>query len=314
MTNAQSAIGVAARARGSGSLPALQSFAARQALPRAFGARVLLIVLAAVGASLLAVEAASRWAGVQDEGAYWRAGERLLSGQPLYDPTATVVTPWAYLYPPPLAQFIAPITAVVPQNAFSALWTMLLLACVLYLARGRLLVALAMVAFVPVAIELGYRNVHLLLAALLVLGLRGRPALLAIGAAIKVGPGLGLVYLAFRGRWREAAIGVAAGLAVLAMSLLIGPAQWQQFMAVIAATASTAPTTSLPLSYPVRLAIAGVLTLAASRLSDRRGEAVLVIAVVLANPSLWATALSMLVAMVPLWETARGRRDEVETP
>jgi hypothetical protein len=313
VANAQSVIAPSLGSLAAGLRPRLRTFVARQALPPTRARRALLIVLAAVGASLVAIEATTRWAGLQDEGAYWRAGARLLSGQPLYDPAATVVTPWAYLYPPPLAQALAPVTAVLPEAAFSALWTLLLLGCLLYLARGRLLVALAMVAFVPVAVELGYRNVHLLLAALLVLGLRGRPALLAVGAAIKVGPGLGLLYLALRGRWREASTGLVAGFAILFISLVIGPAAWGQFLAVVASTAAIAQTTPLPIGYPARLAIAVLLTIVASRLPEQYGEATLVVAVVLANPSLWATALSMLVATIPLWETAPKRKHAMPT-
>jgi hypothetical protein len=32
----------------------------------------------------------------------------------------------------------------------------------------------------------------------------------------------------------------------------------------------------------------------------------LIVALTVANPTLWATALSMLVAIVPLWRTARA--------
>jgi hypothetical protein len=44
---------------------------------------------------------------------------------------------------------------------------------------------------------------------------------------------------------------------------------------------------------------------AATGSSGRVGEAVLVVALVVANPTLWATALSMLVAIVPLWRGTR---------
>ena len=117
----------------------------------------------------------------------------------LYDPTATSITPYAYWYPPVVAQVVAPISAVVPSEAFSWGWTALLVVCLIWLAGGRPLVALALVAYVPVATELGFRNVHLILAVLIVLAIRRWPVLFAVGAAIKIAPGLGIVYLAAAG-------------------------------------------------------------------------------------------------------------------
>src|SRR5204863_9321175 len=120
-----------------------------------------------------------------------------------------LVTPFASLYPPPLAQFLAPFTLVVPDWLYEAGWTALLLVILLWFARWQPILALALIAFLPVAVELWFRNVHLLLAALIVLGLRGAPWMFAIGAAIKISPGLGIVYLALRGRWRDALFATA---------------------------------------------------------------------------------------------------------
>ena len=150
-----------------------------------------LLVLAAVGGCLLLVVAANRWGSPQDEHAYWLAGQRLLAGAPLYDPTATAVTPYAYWYPPPLAQVMAPISAVLSSTQFSWAWTGLLLACLLWLGRGRPLVALALVAFVPVAVELWFLNVHLVLAAIVALAILRWPWMFALGAIIKLAPGPG---------------------------------------------------------------------------------------------------------------------------
>ena len=73
-----------------------------------------LVVLSAVGAALLLVIASGRWGDPQDQHAYWLAAQRLINGQPLYDPTATSVTPYAYWYPPPLAQVLVPVAAILP--------------------------------------------------------------------------------------------------------------------------------------------------------------------------------------------------------
>jgi hypothetical protein len=231
-----------------------------------------LLGLAVVGATLLAGLALYRWNMPTDEYAYWLAAKRLLAGEPLYDPAATLVTPFAYLYPPPLAQALAPLAAVLPDWAFIAGWTLLLLACVWWLAGRNVFVALAFVAFLPVAAELWSRNVHLVLAVLVVLGLRRGGWWLAIAASIKMAPVLGVAYLAARGRWRDAAITAGPGL--------------------------------LPVPFWVRAAVGAVLAVVAGRLRPRVGEPLLVVALVIANPTLYATALSMLVAIVLLWRSA----------
>ena len=80
----------------------------------------LLIVLAATGGILLVIVAVNRWGTPSDEHAYWLASQRLLHGEPLYDATATSVTPYAYWYPPFVAQVLAPIAAILPAMAFTA--------------------------------------------------------------------------------------------------------------------------------------------------------------------------------------------------
>jgi hypothetical protein len=46
-----------------------------------------------------------------------------------------------------------------------------------------------------------------------------------------------------------------------------------------------------------------VLAVVAGRIPPRQGEPLLVLAIVVANPTLWATVFSMLVAIVPLLRT-----------
>jgi hypothetical protein len=259
-----------------------------------------LILLATVGAILLVVVATSRWASPNDEHAYWLAGQRLLDGRALYDPNASSVTPFAYWYPPVVAQVVAPISAIVPSEAFSWGWTAVLVACLVWLARGRPLVALALVAYVPVATELGFRNVHLILAVLIVLAIRRWPVLFAVGAAIKIAPGLGIVYLAARGRWRDAVIAAAVGLVILVVSVALAPGAWADFFDILRARGPGDASSFVPTPYIVR-AVAGLgLAVVAGRLEARVGEPLLVVAIVVALPTLWFTALSTLVALVPL--------------
>jgi hypothetical protein len=138
------------------------------------------------------------------------------------------------------------------------------------------------------------------LAVLVVLGLRRHPAFFAVATAKKVTPVLGLVYLAARGRYRDALVAGFLGLIMLLVSIFISPAAWRQFVDVIAASAGTVGASVVPVSFPVRAATGLVLALVAGRLRPRVGEPLLVVAIVIANPTLWVAALSMLVAIVPL--------------
>jgi hypothetical protein len=268
-----------------------------------------MILLATIGAIFLVVVATSRWSSPNDEHAYWLAGQRLLNGAALYDPSASSITPFAYWYPPVFAQVVAPISAVVSSEAFSWGWTAILVGCLIRLAGGRPLVALALVAYVPVATELGFRNVHLILAVLIVLAIRRWPVLFAVGAAIKIAPGLGIVYLAARGRWRDAAIASVVGLAILVVSVALAPGAWADFVDILRARGPGDASSFVPIPYIVRAVVGLALAIVAGRLEARIGEPLLVVAIVVALPTLWFTALSTLVAVVPLiWAGAARPR------
>jgi hypothetical protein len=273
-----------------------------------------LILLAAVGLALLAVVAAFEWPHFNDEHAYWLAGARLAAGQPLYDPQAAPNTPFAYWYPPPLAQVMAPLTSFLSADAFSGLWTVLLLGCLWWLGGRNVLVALALVAFLPVAVELRVRNVHLLIAVFVVLALRRSWAFWIPAAAIKITPVLGVAYLVAAGRWRDALKVGVAGLAVLAISVALGVGAWRDFLDVVGARAGTDGGSLIAIPFAVRfgagaaLAVAGGLAAArdaARGRSELRGEILLVVGLTIANPTLWATAFSLLIAIVPLWRTSQ---------
>jgi hypothetical protein len=182
------------------------------------------------------------------------------------------------------------------------------------MAGWRPFVAIALVAFIPVWVELAFRNVHLILAALIVLGLRVWPGFLAIGAAIKIAPGLGLVYFLAARRWRDAAIVAGVGVAILAVSVVVSPDAWTAFAAE-ANRHSGSSASLIPVAYPVR-AVAGFVLAAAGGFllarSQRAAEVLLVVGIVVASPSLYTTALSMLVAIVPLWTSVRPGRAMAE--
>jgi hypothetical protein len=264
----------------------------------------LVILLATLGGALLLVVAVTSWPAYGDEHAYWTAAQRLIAGQAVYDPSAPANTPYAYWYPPVMAQVLAPFTLFLPDAAFTFLWTVLLVVCVWVLAGRDPLIALACVAFVPVALELRVRNVHLLIALLVVLGLRRSWAFWIPAAAMKLAPALGVVYLLANGRRREAGLVVLVGGAVAAGSYLISPEAWADWAGIAGGRASSDVGSWVPIAYPIRLAAGAVLAGVAGRRGGRSGEAWLVVAITLASPTLWANALSQLLAVVPL---LRGR-------
>jgi len=294
--------------------------AERLSAPTAAGARrfppLWLVVLAAVGGSLLLILATTEWQHLNDEYAYWLAGARLASGAPLYDPTALPNTPYAYWYPPPLAQVMAPLTSFLSADAFAVAWTALLLVCLWWLAGRNVLVALALIAFIPVAVELRVRNVHLVIAVLAVLALRRSSLFWIPAAALKITPVLGLAYLAAAQRWRETLVAGMAGLAVLVLSLVVAPGAWQSFVDVVGLRAGADGGSVFPIPFAARFAVGAVLAVMAGRLalrasaastSPRWAETLLIVGLTVANPTLWVTALSLLVAIVPLWRTPAPR-------
>lgn len=259
-----------------------------------------LLAAAGIGASLLVIVAVNRWGVPADEHAYWLAARRLIEGQPLYDPTVTIITPYAYLYPPPLAQALVPIAAVVPSWLFSAGWIVLMGVALWWLAGRDVIRALALVAFLPVAVEFWFRNVHLFLAVLVVLGLRRWAGAFAVGAAIKIAPGLGIPYLALRGRWRPAVVSALVGLGILALSVVLSPEAWAQYVDFLRTVDPGQQSAFIAIPFPVRAVAAAILVVIASRLDEWRGDVVLVGAITLALPSLWFTGLSLLIAAVPI--------------
>ena len=69
----------------------------------------------------------------------------------------------------------------------------------------------------------------------------------------------------------------------------------------------------MPIPFALRFGVGAGLVILAGRLALRArvarasglwAEVLLIVALTVANPTLWATALSMLVAIVPLWRTA----------
>jgi hypothetical protein len=211
----------------------------------------------------------------------------------------------AYLYSPAFVQVLAPIRAL-PWQAFMAAWIAILIIATRWLVGPRLLGPMLVIAVV----DIWFGNITMLLAGAIVLGFRW-PATWAFVLLTKVTPGIGLIWFAVRREWRNLAVALGATIAVIAISVLIGPANaWAAWFRVLAANA-IAPVSfdsagwSLPIPLVVRLPIAaGIVAWGALR--NRRW--VVPIACFVALPVLWYfVSYSMLAALVRL--APHGRID-----
>ena len=121
-----------------------------------------------------------------------------------------------------------------------------------------------------------------------------------MGAAIKLAPGLGILYLLLRRRWRDAGIAIAVGLVILLISVVIGPSAWSGFIATVQSRGPGDISGLLPIPYFVRVVAAVVVTVMAGLVRPRLGEPLLVVAITIALPTLWLDAFATLVAIVPI--------------
>ena len=222
------------------------------------GLRVLLfraIYAVALGGAVawmvLVLEAAAA-AGTlgYDYRAYDLAVDRLVAGRPLYDTTADVIGGFGlFLYPPPFALLVAPIT-LLPGDLGIGVWTALLLAATLAAVAlmpvsGRVQLAVLLLAALswPVLYAIKLGQVGPLLLLLFAVGWRwmDRPWPLgvsaAFGAAIKLQPALVLGWAVLTGRLRAAVIGLVcfALLAVVA-TLVAGSNAWFEELDLLART------------------------------------------------------------------------------
>ncbi len=155
-----------------------------------------------------------------DAWAYWSvnpadpyAGADVLLGAFRYSPAAATTFGW--------------LAALVPWPVFFWLLFMASLGALAWMGRAWFVVLLAC----PwIAMELRIGNIDLLLAAAVVAGLRW-PALWAFPLLTKVGPGVGVLWFAFRREWRSLAIALGCTAAIAGVSFLATPGQWSDWVA-----------------------------------------------------------------------------------
>jgi hypothetical protein len=207
----------------------------------------------------------------------------------------------AFTYSPAIALLFDAFGAL-PWPTFLWLWTALQIATLLWLGGSR---TLWLLAFPPVALELYHGNIHLLMAAAIVIGFR-YPGVWAFMILAKVTPGIGLAWFAVRREWRSLAIALAvtAGVALVSFALLPGP--WRDWIAYVAG-AEGRPTGQASIDIPllIRVPIALAIVIWGAR-TDRRWT--VPVAVTLAMPVLWPTSFAICAACLPLAGYRRGWR------
>ena len=195
----------------------------------------------------------------------------------------------SYLYAPAFAQMLAPLSAL-PFWAFFALWTAVSLAVLAWLVRPWPWALLMLI--LPVSYELFVGNIHVMLAAALVVGLRA-PAAWAFPLLTKITPGVGALWFLARAQWR--AFGIAAGVtvAIVAVSALLAPTAWADWIAFLIASPGR---TEL---LPERLVLAAVLVVVGAR-TDRAW--LVPVAAWIALPVIWVNSWVLLLAIIRLRE------------
>jgi hypothetical protein len=216
------------------------------------------------------------------------------------DPYAVKEGFGAFHYAPPLVWLAGPLK-LVPWPLAYWLWFAFLFFVLVWLARKW---SLAWLAFPPVVSELYHGNIHLLIAASLVLSLRW-PVAYAFLVLTKVTPGVTALWWLVRREWRNLAVGLASAGVVVAISFALAPSMWADWLEHISSESNQA-FNLLPVPLLVRLPFAAAVAITAG-LTSRAW--LLPIAATLALPLHWVHGLAILVATTPLrrdWHPRRG--------
>jgi hypothetical protein len=248
----------------------------------------------------------------EDSHAYWLAGHRLLSGEPIYL-ADDLVGLGAYRYVPVFAQAWATST-LLPEVLGAWAWRLTGLLSIRYMAGSWLVAGIWML--VPGTLtELGAGNVTLQVAAVTVAGLRGHaqgviPATIVKFSAVMVIP---YVWRCLPAARRGLLAGAAMSLLVIAVSAMLDAGLWGDWWASLLRQADfgfegTPVLHLLPTpgqDHILRVALAGGLAVAAVAW---RSPHVAFVAAVLATPVVWPQRLCVLMALPTLTDDAWVRR------
>jgi glycosyl transferase family 87 len=197
----------------------------------------------------------------------------------------------AFRYAPPIAFLFAGLGAL-PWWLFLWLWLALMVALVFWLG-GRW--ALVLLALPPIALELYHGNIHLLIAAAIVLGFRYQWTW-AFVLLSKVTPGVGVLWFAARREWRSFAIALGATLAISVATYIVAPHYWREWLDSIVSNLNEPQFYSVPPPAPIRLPLAALLVVWGAR-TDRPWTVGL--AATLGLPIIWPHGLCVALAALP---------------
>ena len=202
----------------------------------------------------------------------------------------------AFNYSPPIARLFGPF-GLVPWDAFLWVWTALLIGNVIWLG-GRGIRVLWLLALPPVALELYHGNIHLWIAAAIVLGFR-YPWTWAFVLLTKVTPGISLAWFAVRREWRSLAVALGVTAVIVAVSLVLEPNVWREWIAFLATTPEGGSVNQFQIAIPlwVRLPVALGIVVWGAR-TDRRWTVPL--SATIALPVLWVSGFAICAACLPL--------------
>jgi hypothetical protein len=170
---------------------------------------------------------------------------------------------------------------------------------------------LLLLAFPFVALELYHGNIHLLLAAAIVLGFR-HPWTWSLVLLTKSSCGVGLLWFLVRREWRPLGIALGATAVLAGISWLLAPALWAGWIAFLLDSPGGTPGgPSVPVPLWVRLPIAAAVVVWGAR-TDRRWT--VLVGSMIALPVLWFTGFAMLAGLAagltragPGWRLDPGR-------
>ncbi len=231
-----------------------------------------------------------------DAHAYWNVDLSNLYGAS----TANTSDLDAFRYTPAAGQLFS-VFHVLPWEVFFAIWFAAMIAALIWLTGRTWLVLLA---FPPIPLELFHGNIHLFMAVAIVVCFRW-PAAWAFVALTKVSPAVGALWFAFRGEWRKLAIAAGTSLAIAAVSFVIAPDLWRQYLATMIDNLGYDPghPYPVPIPLPIRLVAAAAIVWWGAR-RDRRWT--VPVAATLSLPIIWFHGLALLVAVIPLWREDRA--------
>ncbi len=267
--------------------------------------RLLLGIAVAVVMWALVIAGSDPTIDVTEPGQGWVTGQDARSYYGLnLDDLYTGRTEWntigAYPYSPAFAQLVYPLDQL-PWPVFVAAWTAILIGAV-FLITGPDLFLLGLVVG---AMEIAGGNVSLLLTLAIVAGFR-RPWTWAFVLLTKITPGAALLWFALRREWRQLAIALAATAGIVAVSFLVNPAAWRDWIELLAANTGKGGTwAAVPVPLVVRAPIGLVLVAWGA---PRNQRWVVPVAAMLCLPALWYGSLSMLLGVLPLTTPEERRR------